>query len=82
MPRYFFQIQTFVRVADRQGMVLPNQAAARTEAIRASGEMMRDGAESFWSTRPWSVTVTDESGLILLRLEMDDRAALSPMASE
>ena len=54
---------------------MPNDAAARGEAIRTAGELLRDGAETFWGTRPWTVTVTDQRGLILLEIELQGHAA-------
>lgn len=75
MPLYFFHTQTSSRVSDEEGMELPNMRSAQHEAIRTAGEMMRDGVDVFWGTRPWSVTVTNDAGLILLEIEMDGVAA-------
>lgn len=75
MPRYFFHTRTASKVADPDGVDLADHVAARHEAIRASGELMRDGAADFWGTRPWLVTVTDEAGLILYEIEMHGRAS-------
>lgn len=74
MARYFFHIRTNCRFTDREGMELDDNSAARHEAIRTAGEMMRDGGATFWQTRPWSVTVTDGAGRLILEIAMEGRA--------
>lgn len=75
MPRHFFHTQTAARVSDEEGIELPNVIAARDHAVLASGELMKNGASSFWGARPWLITVTDHTGLILLEIEMHGHAA-------
>jgi hypothetical protein len=65
MPQYHFGIQTDRRFVDEQGIDLADHAAARAMAIQTCGELMRDGGATFWGTRPWKVTVSDEVGLML-----------------
>jgi len=69
LPRYFFHLQTATRITDDVGLELPGLLDARAEAIRACGEMMRDGVDTFWGTRPWAITVTDGGGVILMEIE-------------
>lgn len=71
MARYFFHIQTLSRITDEEGAEFGTPQEARAEAIRTCGELMRDAPEAFWGSRPWSVTVTDNVGLILWELSMD-----------
>ena len=80
MPRYFFHMQTGTRHTDPIGIELPSHKEARAEAIRTVGEMLKDSPEGFWSQRPWSVTVTDASGLIFYEIMIDGVAA--PVAGE
>ena len=68
MARYFFHTQTDNRYSDVEGLELDGLQAARTEAIRTAGELMRDGGDKFWSTRPWSITVTDGAGFVLYEI--------------
>lgn len=75
MPRYFFHMQTGTRQTDAVGVELPSHTEARAEAIRTAGEMLRDQPESFWSNRPWTVTVTDAAGLIFYEIMLDGVAA-------
>jgi hypothetical protein len=62
---YFFHTQTDTRETDSEGTEFATPLEARAEAIVTCGHMMKDAAESFWGSRPWSVTVTDANGLIL-----------------
>jgi hypothetical protein len=69
--RFHFHTQTDVRVTDTEGTEYPGYAEARREAIRTCGQMMQDAPEQFWGSRPWSVTVTDATGLILWDIQLD-----------
>jgi len=65
------------------GLEFDTAQQARHEAIRSAGELLRDAAEPFWGSRPYSVTVTDETGLILWEIYMDGvNAAASPISDE
>jgi len=74
MPLYFFHTQTDTRYTDREGTMFEHPAQARREAIQVCGEMMREAPETFWGTRPWTVTVTDGAGLVLWEISMDGAA--------
>jgi hypothetical protein len=75
VPRFFFHTQTDTRFTDEEGIELPDAVAARGEAIRMCGEMMRDAPEGFWGSRPWTVTVTDATGLVLWDISIDGAAS-------
>jgi hypothetical protein len=75
MARYFFHTQTETRITDTDGLEYGTASEARAEAIRTSGQMMKDSADSFWGSRPWSVIVTDAAGLVLWEISMDGYAA-------
>ena len=48
MPRYFFDVQDGKSFPDYDGCELPDLDAARIEAVRLLGGMLRDEAETFW----------------------------------
>ena len=75
LPRYFFHLNTTLRTTDDEGLELDGLKQAREEAIRTCGEMMRDAADGFWGSRPWSITITDDAGLIFYELAVDGFAA-------
>jgi hypothetical protein len=44
MPRYYFHVEDHHTDIDEVGTELPDLEAARSEAVRAAGEILRDGA--------------------------------------
>lgn len=79
MALYYFHTQTHTRETDSEGTEFATPLEARAQAIVTCGELMKDAAQSFWGSRPWSVTVTNAEGLILWDLSMDGFA--SPAAA-
>jgi hypothetical protein len=62
MPRYYFHVRDGVAFNDDVGTELPDEDAARAEAVRSSGEMLRDVGGRFWNSDEWLMSVVDESG--------------------
>ena len=62
MPRYFFHTQNGDCIRDDQGEELRSVDAAREEAVAVLGEILRYRRASFWTTRAFSVIVTDDEG--------------------
>jgi hypothetical protein len=71
MQRYFFHTQTDSRFTDMEGVVMESAFEARRQAIETCGQMMKEAPEGFWGSRPWTVTVTNFSGLVLWEISMD-----------
>ena len=80
MPRYFFHVRDGCDLPDTEGSELPDLNAVRLEALRASGEMLRDnkGEAAFWSGEDWTMNVLDDAGGPVLTLgfsgKLHDRA--------
>jgi hypothetical protein len=69
MPRFYFDIANGPETSpDSEGIELEGLNAARIEAVRLSGDILRFEPDRFWSTGEWSCTVRDASGLILFVL--------------
>ena len=68
MPRYFFHPRDGRTQPDATGSEFPSLAAARVEAVRMAGELLKWQAETFWNEAEWSLEVTDEKGLTLFTL--------------
>lgn len=62
MPRYFFHTQNGDCIRDDQGEELKSVDAAKEEAVAVLGEILRYRGASFWTTRAFSVIVTDTEG--------------------
>ena len=80
MSQFFFHTESDVRHSDDLGADLPDMESARAEAVQLCGAMMKDGARKFWGTKPWTMTVTDATGLIFFTLEVhgQDAPAAAP----
>ena len=68
MPRYFFHVTDGYSTRDDEGTELPDIYTAQHQAIRTSGELLRDMGAKFWDGTEWKLEVTDEQGQILLTL--------------
>ncbi|WP_288935455.1 hypothetical protein [uncultured Sphingomonas sp.] len=82
MPRFFFHTETDVRHTDVEGVEFPSFDEARRDAIRTAGILLKDAPNGFWNSRPWTVTVTDEKGLILWTIELDGQSSPAGQAME
>jgi hypothetical protein len=48
-----------------EGADLPDSSAARVEAAKRIGELLREHAGQVWTDQEWQMDVTDSTGLIL-----------------
>ena len=68
LPRYFFNVTDGADSPDSEGIVLPDLAAARTQAITTAGELLRERGGSFWTGTEWRMTVLDQAGTTVCSL--------------
>jgi hypothetical protein len=52
MPRYFFNIHDGQDIPDDTGTVCADATEARTQAVIASGALLRDWGAQFWQGAP------------------------------
>ena len=69
MPRFYFHTEDGRRLLDREGVDLPDLDAARRQAVRALGEILKDRSDEFWADGALRMSVCDEDGLTLFILE-------------
>ena len=76
MPRYFFHIEDGSSSRDEDGTELPDIYTAQAEAVRLSGEVLRDMGAKFWDGTEWRLIVTDKSDSVffMLRFSADENA--------
>jgi hypothetical protein len=55
---------------DEQGLELADLAAAKCEALEFAARHICDAANAFWDREEWTLSVTDQRGLILLQLQI------------
>jgi hypothetical protein len=60
MPRFFFHLEDGATFLDADGTDLPDLKAARDEAIRATGEMLREIPNAIHRDDPLRMWVTDQ----------------------
>lgn len=84
MPRFHFDVYDGISLPDPQGRELEDWQAARMEAIRYAGEILKDDARRVMLGQGWHMNVTDEAGLILFRLDfnvMETAATLGKLST-
>jgi hypothetical protein len=81
MTRYFFHVEDGAGISDDVGMELAGVAQAKCEALRYAGRLICDGADGFWDSGDWSMTVSDETGLTLFTLHLSGIEAPAIRAS-
>lgn len=62
MPRYYFHTLDGTHDIDRLGHELPDDAAARCEAVRYAGGLLADDPETVCRDESLRVNVTNEEG--------------------
>jgi len=81
MPRYYFDIVDGQNLPDALGSEHADLDAARIEAIRYSGEVLREMPERFWNAEEWTMTVSDARRAALFTLKFLAEPA-APIDSE
>ncbi|MGU3668470.1 DUF6894 family protein [Methylobacterium sp. A49B] len=69
MARFHFNVYDGVSMPDPVGTDLSSWDDARVEAIRMAGEILKDKAHRIALGEDWRMEVTDETGLVLFRLD-------------
>jgi uncharacterized protein DUF6894 len=68
IPRYFFHVYDGHSDPDKDGMEMADIYQAQAQAIKMSGEILRDMGAEFWDGTAWRMEVADESGRVLFTL--------------
>lgn len=68
MALYFFNIHDGADLPDEVGTELPDLRAVRAQAVRSSGEILRDYSAAQFEHLDWKMTVTDEAGRVVFML--------------
>ena len=82
MPRYFFHVRDGCSLADTEGAEFPDIYSAQAQAIRTSGEILRDMGGRFWDGTVWKMEVADEHGRILFILRFSAEETMEPPEQE
>lgn len=84
MPRYFFNLYDGRSDLDNVGTELRDTYEAQAQAIRFSGEILRDLGAKFWNGEEWRLEVTTENKQVLfvLRFSAEERSPLMEQSVE
>ena len=66
MPRYFFHVTDGKSYPDTEGTELPDLDAARAEAFRTLGDILKH--KDTWKSGEWQIDIADAEGQGLLKL--------------
>lgn len=83
MVRYYFHTEDGRVCPDEEGTELPSLVAARVEAVRVLGDILKEDPGEVLRTGALRVTVTDKAGLIFFALDLsaiDTAAAERPVS--
>ncbi len=69
MPRFHFNVFDGITSIDQDGTELPDIHSARQEALILAGAIIEDSAKRSALGEEWRLEVTDDAGLMLLRLD-------------
>ncbi len=70
MPRYYFTTYGHENYLDRDGTDLAGPEAAKSAAVIAASEVMKDPEGKFWNASAWRMIVTDEAGAVVCELSI------------
>ena len=85
MPRFHFNVYDGVTILDEEGTEFVSWEEARLGAIRAVGEILKNSPKCVALGEDWRMEVTDETGLVLFRLDfqvIDSPAVMSSHRKE
>jgi hypothetical protein len=68
MPRYHFEIEDGVDLPQPDPHEFASVKEARCEAVRLLAELVHDRPDDFWHSRPWRLTLRDETGCELFNI--------------
>ncbi len=74
MPRFYFHVHDGTPVPDAEGVELADTPAACAEAIRCSGEIIRDFPRSVSQRLDWRMIVTNDADLPIYTLRFSATA--------
>lgn len=80
VERYYFDVKDGAHHIDAEGSEWPDLHAVRIEAIRLSGEILKEMPESFWHAQQWQMSVSNRHRTLVftLRFSAEDAPAARP----
>jgi hypothetical protein len=76
VPRYFFNVYDDVVAHDDEGQELPNEAAARLQALMGARELIAEQVKRGYLVRAHWIDVVDEQGTLIFSQTFGDAVEL------
>jgi hypothetical protein len=76
VPRYFFNVYDDVVAHDDEGQELPNEAAARLQALMGARELIAEQVKRGYLVRAHWIDVVDEKGTLIFSQTFGDAVEL------
>ncbi|NJC42435.1 putative secreted protein [Brevundimonas alba] len=70
MPTFIFETDAGTKGPRSASVVLPDLRAAQIAAVKYLGELLSDDGDEFWKEEMVTMTVSDNRGLCLFRLDL------------
>jgi hypothetical protein len=68
MSRYFFHVMDGHAIVDTVGTEFATLDEARSAGVVTAGQMLAELGSSFWSGKTWTMSVADETGVVIFTL--------------
>lgn len=72
MPRYYFNLYDDIITHDDEGIDLPNEAAARLQALKGARDIIASQVRHGYFIRSHWIDVADDQGRILFQVKFAD----------
>ena len=72
MPRYYFNVYDDVIANDIEGVELPNEAAARLQALLGARDLIAEQVRHGYFMRSHWIDVVDDQGAVLFAITFGD----------
>ena len=72
MPRYYFNVYDDVIANDIEGVELPNEAAARLQALLGARDLIAEQVRHGYFIRSHWIDVVDDQGAVLFAITFGD----------
>jgi hypothetical protein len=76
VPRYFFNVYDDVVAHDDEGQELPNEAAARLQALMGARELIAEQVKRGYLVRAHWIDIVDEQGTLIFSQTFGDAVEL------
>lgn len=82
MPKYFFNVQDGLDLADDDGIECADLDTALCEAVRYAGALIKEAGHQLNLGDTWSLEVTEEAASTAFRIDLQIRPGFAQALSE